>query len=281
MTIGKEPLVSILIPSFQHALFVEKTLNSVLADSYSNKEIIIIDDGSKDESPTIIANWVLENEDKVRIIFIQRNNRGLCNTLNELVQNSKGKYLLPLASDDILINNSIINRVNLLEQNPKYLVCLNDCEVIDEHENVLHKSSIQNFFMRPIQAYQNTETLQKELIFHFSIAGPSVLMHRDIFKIIGSYPVDGAAEDWFFYQRAASKNLIIFYPKIAAQYRHHPTNHFMKPESQIKVVRSILHSVISNISWYPTLKWKIFGCYQIVRMSYGLLRLKWKLATTH
>jgi len=59
MTIGKEPLVSILIPSFQHALFVEKTLNSVLVDSYSNKEIIIIDDGSKDESPTIIANWVL------------------------------------------------------------------------------------------------------------------------------------------------------------------------------------------------------------------------------
>lgn len=280
MTFEKEPLVSILIPCFQHALYVEKTLNSVLEDSYPNKEIVIIDDGSKDESPQIITNWIQKNCNAIQVIFIQRSNRGLCNTLNELVEMASGKYLLPLASDDKLKNNNINNRIQLLEQNPNYLVCLSDCEVIDENEKIIYNSSIQDFFKRPISAYQTLKKLQKEIITHFSIAGPSVLMHKDIFKIIGLYPTNGNAEDWFFYQRAVSKNLLVFYPQIAAQYRHHENNHFVQPQKQIKIVISILHSVISNISWYPSLKFKLFGIYQIVRMLYGIYLLKWKIVKT-
>ena len=87
-------LVSVIIPCYNHEKFIERTLNSVVADTYLNKEIMIINDGSKDNSDSVIRQWISIHEKTVAVFYINRSNKGICATINELVDKAKGKYIL-------------------------------------------------------------------------------------------------------------------------------------------------------------------------------------------
>ena len=78
------PLVSVLIPAFNHERFVQRCLDSVLEDPYPAKELIIIDDGSTDSTGERIAEWVVQHSGELPIEYVRRNNRGIAATLNEL-----------------------------------------------------------------------------------------------------------------------------------------------------------------------------------------------------
>ncbi len=94
------PLVSVLIPAFNHERFVQRCLDSVLEDPYPTKELIIIDDGSTDKTAERIADWVATHCMDLPIEYVRRENRGIAATLNELVARASGEFLRPGASDD-------------------------------------------------------------------------------------------------------------------------------------------------------------------------------------
>ena len=91
--------IFVLVPSYNHAPFVERTLRSIFKQTHAPKKLIVIDDGSKDESAQIIAQVLqdcpFENE------FIARENRGLCATLNEGFDKTDGEFFAYLGSDDL------------------------------------------------------------------------------------------------------------------------------------------------------------------------------------
>lgn len=97
------PLVSVLIPAYNHARFVQRCLDSVLEDPYPCKEIVIIDDGSSDATGEKIAQWIATHGHRLPVQFVQRDNRGVAATLNELALRARGDYLRIVASDDYLI----------------------------------------------------------------------------------------------------------------------------------------------------------------------------------
>lgn len=84
------PLVSVLIPAFNHARFVQRCLDSVLEDPYPSKEIVIINDGSSDDTGEQIAAWIALHGHRVPVQFVQRSNRGVAATLNELALRARG-----------------------------------------------------------------------------------------------------------------------------------------------------------------------------------------------
>ena len=73
-----KPLVSFLIPYYNHKQYIGQTLDSILNDTYPNKEIIIINDGSTDTDISVINNWIERNNNILPINFISRENKGLC-----------------------------------------------------------------------------------------------------------------------------------------------------------------------------------------------------------
>ncbi len=90
----KLPLVSILIPYYNHKQYVAQTLDSILNDTYPNKEIVIINDGSTDPDISVINDWIERNSSKLSINLISRANKGITKTFNELARTSKGKYII-------------------------------------------------------------------------------------------------------------------------------------------------------------------------------------------
>jgi len=103
-----QPLVSIIVPSYNHSLYIEQTLQSIESNTYNNIEVLIIDDGSSDLSVNIINDWISNTKiENSRINFTARENKGVVNTLNELIDMAQGKYIFILASDDLIVANSL------------------------------------------------------------------------------------------------------------------------------------------------------------------------------
>ncbi len=218
-----KPLVSIIIPSYNHALYITEALDSVKADSYPNKEIVVIDDGSRDESVKVIEKWMAQNP-SINVKFRSRENRGLCRTLNELVEATEGKYLVILASDDYLVNNTISERVAILEDHPEKLVLVSDAEVVDDKGEKIFDSSMEGFHKKKKKNYLTDEGILDEVLFNFGISGAVVLLDKSIYKEIGLYPENLHGEDLYFYSKAALNNKILFYDKVVSGYRIHDTN---------------------------------------------------------
>ncbi|HFF5453735.1 TPA: glycosyltransferase family 2 protein, partial [Acinetobacter baumannii] len=116
MLLNKQPLVSIVIPCYNHANFVQDCIQSVIAQTYQNIELIIIDDGSKDGSVEKIQEFIGECEKRfVRFEFRNRPNKGLSATLNEALEWCQGEYFSAIASDDMMLNDKIEIQIDFLK----------------------------------------------------------------------------------------------------------------------------------------------------------------------
>lgn len=109
--------VSIIIPCYNGEKFINRCLNSILEQSYLDMEIIIIDDGSTDDSKQLIQKWKnIFSKKNIEIKYIYQNNKGPASAINTGLKYIEGKYLSLLDVDDIFLENSIYERVNFLEK---------------------------------------------------------------------------------------------------------------------------------------------------------------------
>ena len=106
------PLVSVIIPCYNLGQFIDEAVDSVLASSYQNIEIIVLNDGSSDE----FTKQKLLNYNKPKTQVITTINQGVCAARNTAIQHSKGKYILPLDADDSISPTYIEKAVAILEQ---------------------------------------------------------------------------------------------------------------------------------------------------------------------
>ena len=114
-----DPLVSIIIPVYNAATYIEKTIYSALNQTWPNKEIIVIDDGSTDTSIAIVRQF--KNE---CITIYTQQKQGACKARNKGLREAKGEFIQFLDADDLLSPNKIANQIKLLLQNPnKIALC--------------------------------------------------------------------------------------------------------------------------------------------------------------
>ena len=113
----KKPLVSVIIPAYGHAHFIDETIDSALQQTYKNLELIIINDGSPDNIAEVIESRRSECEKRfTRFVFISRENKGLAKTLNQCLKEAQGEYVAITASDDKFEPEAIETLVSFLEK---------------------------------------------------------------------------------------------------------------------------------------------------------------------
>ena len=106
------PLVSVCVPAYNHEKYIAECIQSIIEQDYKNIELIIINDGSKDKTDEVIKSYEQKCQERfVRFEYRNRGNRGLSETLNEMVDWSHGKYFSAIASDDILLFNKILKEL--------------------------------------------------------------------------------------------------------------------------------------------------------------------------
>lgn len=128
--INKQPLVSVLMPVYCAVQYVEQAVESVVKQSYSNWELLIIDDGSKDKSWEIVEG--LAKADKRIKAFRNRGNRGIGYTRRRLAKMARGEYAAIMDADDVMTPNRLETQVRYLQNNPNVVVVGGQCVTIDE-----------------------------------------------------------------------------------------------------------------------------------------------------
>jgi alpha-1,3-rhamnosyltransferase len=113
---GEYPLVSVVVPAYNHEHYIEECLYSILNQNYQRLDLIVINDGSTDNTDQKI-NRVLK-EDPSRFVYISKANEGLIKTLNLGLKLAKGEYFCEIASYYVLLPDSVIKRVDYLQAHP-------------------------------------------------------------------------------------------------------------------------------------------------------------------
>lgn len=139
---NSQPLVSIVIPCYNHENFVQDCIQSVIDQTYQNIELIIIDDGSKDNSILKILDMVdLCKSRFVNFEFIYRDNKGISATLNEGLDLCNGTYISLLSSDDYYHENKISEQINFLKLNKNIQFAVTKSYVVNDLSEVLFEQT--------------------------------------------------------------------------------------------------------------------------------------------
>lgn len=183
----KKPLVSIVIPCYNQGNFIAETINSVLAQTYDHLEIIIVNDGSTDNSDEIIKEIIKENS---QIIYLKTQNGGVSKARNIGIETASGKYILPLDADDLI--------------NPKY-IDLAIAEFIKNPELII--VTAKGKFFGKEDGYWNLEEFSMKKMLHGNVIFcPSLFKKTDWKKIGGFDETMTHLEDWDFFIRLSAIN---------------------------------------------------------------------------
>src|SRR6476620_4818697 len=130
-----DPPVSVVVPSYNHAQFVASCLRSIIRQTQPPEKLLVIDDGSKDDSVRVIDSVLKECTFPSELIV--RGNRGLSATLNQGLELTGGDYFAYLSSDDVWLNNFLAARTKLLRNRPTAVIAYGNSYLFDEQNTVV------------------------------------------------------------------------------------------------------------------------------------------------
>lgn len=237
----KNPLVSVIIPAYNHEKYIKYTIESIVNQTYQNIELIIIDDGSSDSTYKKIEELRSTCLRRFKNLIIKtRENMGVAETLNELISFANGKYVYLSASDDILQACAIEKEVAFLEKHNNYVLVVGDNQIIDsenqvcywdENRNIIYdknKSKYQTFaqFLQKatkIKFKSNNFGKYEKLYFANHIPN-GYLIRKSTLDKIPQFCKEAPLEDWFLMLQLSKWGKMKFIDEILFSYRWHNSN---------------------------------------------------------
>jgi len=133
--VSDKTLVSIIMPLYNCEKFITETIESVISQTYSHWELIVVDDKSIDNSPTIVENF-LHKDSRIKLISLDKNS-GPTNARNRAIEEAKGRYIAFLDSDDIWLPNKLQYQLAFLNDN-NLVLTYSTYETIDEKSEYIN-----------------------------------------------------------------------------------------------------------------------------------------------
>lgn len=220
------PIISYLIPSYNHEqylLFLLESLRLDIEQLTVPAEVIIVDDGSIDDSMTVIQAWAEANHNRFDIFYSTQENKGIGAVLNRMIDSSRGEYLRVCASDDMVVCGSTQLLYEQFKDRPNLRCVLADAKVINESGAVLHPSSI-SYHGGNIKRLADPKSLAREIIQHWCVAGPTHLLKKSHHQTM-RYDESCRIEDYdLFLSLLEIPDAVVYVPEIVSLYRLHSTN---------------------------------------------------------
>lgn len=237
-----QPLVTLIVPAYNHEAFVKQSLQSVYEQNYRNIELLIINDGSTDQTDQKIKEWMESCPPRfIRIEYRYRKNKGLSASLNEGLKWASGEYFTFVASDDILYPNKITSLVNDLEiKSEQFAVSFGDANFIDndgawiqmehintEDQSVFATSSFLTYYTYhrdfDFQQPEAFGTYQTLLLGNY-LPAMSCLIRTHAVQEAGGWSENIALEDWDLWLKLSKNYHFSYVHEIVASYRWHESN---------------------------------------------------------
>ncbi len=207
------PLVTVLLPCYNAELFIEEAVRSIMNQTYSNLEILIIDDCSTDSSFEIISRLAIEDV-RIRIVKNEKNLK-LIKTLNKGLDLAQGAYIARMDADDVSLPERIEKQMIHMLSNPEVDLCGTNYIMINAKG---HKIGLSKYPLTDLDIKLN-------LLFFNPLAHPTVLFKSDFIKKIGKYKEEFInAEDYELWLRVAVNGVMCNIEDKLLLYRWHGNN---------------------------------------------------------
>lgn len=249
---NSNPLVSVVIPCYNHENFVQDSIQSVIDQTYDNIELIVIDDGSSDNSVSKIREMITVCEQRfIRFEFRNRANVGLSATLNEALEWCTGEFYSLIASDDTMIKEKTNIQVNFLKNNKNFVAVFGGMNLINEKNKIL-ESRVGIFRLYDFE----------EILLHkHDIPAPTQMIRLETIKKVGGYNPEIFIEDWYMWLKISKIGKLCVLPIVLSNYRSHNNNSSKNTlkinDGRIKVLREFQKeesytNAINNVYWINT-----------------------------
>jgi glycosyltransferase involved in cell wall biosynthesis len=177
----EQPLVSIILPTYNRAKLLPRTLESVLGQSYSNWELIVVDDGSEDETPKVLESFARRHG---AIFFFRKPHSGVATTLNFGLKLARGKFVTFLGSDDEYLPPHLELRV-------KFMKAHSDIDLIHGGIKIVGNPYVPD-----------KRDASKKIHLKYCIIGGTFFGKRNVFLKLGGFRNIAYSEDSDFFERA-------------------------------------------------------------------------------
>jgi glycosyltransferase involved in cell wall biosynthesis len=202
------PNISVVIPTYNSELTIKETIESVQKQTFTDFEIIVIDDGSQDNTIELVKS-LIESEPRLKIFCYE--NGGVAVARNRGIELAQGDFISLLDADDLWTSDKLELQLKALKDNPQAGVAYSWSNLIDEQGKFLFSGG------RPVYEGNVYEELLQA---NFLLSGSNILVRREAIESIGAFPTDfPLASDWDFYLKLAYKCSFVVVPKYQILYR--------------------------------------------------------------
>jgi len=192
------PRVSVIIPTYNRACFLQEAVESVLNQTFRGFELIVVDDGSTDCTPYVLQKW------EAPIRWVRQENSGVSRARNVGIRAARGRYISFLDSDDLWLRDKLEAQVSFLDTNPHYAVCYTDEMWVRRGRRV-----------NPKKVHRKYSGWIFDRCLPLCIISPSsAMIRREVLDIVGYFDEDlPVCEDYDLWLRIASRFPIFFLDK--------------------------------------------------------------------
>ncbi|MGF2037065.1 MAG: glycosyltransferase family 2 protein [Nostoc sp. CmiVER01] len=217
----ESPLVSVIVPAYNADTFIERTLNSILTQTYINIEVLVVDDGSEDRTGEIVKSFIEKDN---RVILLKQKNAGVAAARNLAIEKSRGEYIAPIDADDIWYPQKLEKQVQYMLEADQSLGLVYAWSLrIDENDLIFGISNIEDY-----KNFLTVEGIVYPALVYTNFIGNSSapLIRRSCLEKVGFYNCKFKAynaqgcEDWHLYLRIAEHYKFGVVREFLIGYRH-------------------------------------------------------------
>lgn len=217
-----QPLVSVVIPAYNHGAYLDAAIRSVLDQDYPRIELIVIDDGSTDDTKSVLEKYAEQFH------FESQANAGQVATLNRGWQMSRGEILAYLSADDLLMPTAVTRAVACLGKNSDAVLVYCDFNLVDPHSQVVRRVTTADF---------DYATMVSELLCY---PGPGAFLRRSAFERAGTWDRQfRQMPDFEYWLRLGLHGRFVRIPEVLAAFRVHPGSLTFSSQNLDEAVRII------------------------------------------
>lgn len=201
-----QPLISVVLPVYNTENYITTSIQSIINQSYSNFELIILDDGSTDRTAEIVRTF-----DDKRIRFIQHENMGMAATLNKGIQLAKGSFIARQDADDVSYPDRFEKQITFLLENPAVAMVGSFARIIQDGNNQLR------YLKHPFR----NNSIKFFLFFDNPFVHSSIMMRKNVVIEMGCYQINRASliQDYDLWSKIADKYQVANLPEVLLDYR--------------------------------------------------------------
>jgi len=226
-----DPTISVLMPAYNAECYIAEAIESVLQQTYSDFELVVVNDGSTDNTLNIINGF---NDPRIRVI--NQNNQGVAAALNNGLKNARAAYIARFDADDICHPERLQKQHSFLQNNPEYILVGSDVEYIS--------AGGDHLFNFECIAHTHEEIIQK-MYFYCPFVHPAVMYRKDSIINLGGYPEHAHNfEDYLLWTNITKAGKLYNLPEPLIKYRLNPTSVTIDEKWRGKRFRSLKRNAV-------------------------------------